>query len=69
VEKTFYDMDRAGVKELAEVWKPGVPAEKNEEYIARARELNRELEAALLLRYKDVKRKGTHTEVPDETDI
>ena len=67
VEKTFYDMDRAGVKELAEVWKPGVPAEKNEEYIARARELNRELEAALLLRYKDVKRKDTRTEDTDET--
>lgn len=55
LQKTFYQMDRAAVRELAEVWKPGVPFEQNPEYIARAKELNRELEAALLARYSNVR--------------
>lgn len=51
LQTMFFDLDRASVKELASVWKPGVPFEKNPEYIARAKELNRELEAALLSRF------------------
>jgi CPA2 family monovalent cation:H+ antiporter-2 len=46
-EKIFYKMDRRSVRELAELWKPGVPTDQNEAYVARARELNKELEAAL----------------------
>ena len=57
IEKTFYKLDRAAVRDLAEVWKPGVPSDKNPQYIARARELNRELEAALLSRFADKKKK------------
>jgi monovalent cation:H+ antiporter-2, CPA2 family len=55
LQKTFYQMDRAAVRELAEVWKPGVPFEQNAEYIARAKELNRDLEAALLARFSNVR--------------
>lgn len=51
LQKLFFQLDRASVKELAQVWKPGVPFNKNPEYLARARELNRELEAALLQRF------------------
>lgn len=51
VQKLFFQLDRASIKELAEVWKPGVPFSKNPEYMARARELNRELESALLQRF------------------
>ncbi len=50
LQTMFFDMDRAGLKELATVWKPGVPFDKNPEYVARTKELNRELEAALLAR-------------------
>jgi len=50
LEKTFFKLDRAGVRDLAEVWKPGVPAEQNPDYIARMRTLNAELEAALKAR-------------------
>ncbi|MFZ1725113.1 MAG: monovalent cation:proton antiporter-2 (CPA2) family protein [Albidovulum sp.] len=57
IEKTFYKLDRAAVRDLAEVWKPGVPSDRNPEYIARARELNRELEAALLSSFTDKKKK------------
>jgi CPA2 family monovalent cation:H+ antiporter-2 len=55
LQKTFYQMDRAAVRELAEVWKAGVPFDQNAEYIARAKELNRELEAALLARFSNVR--------------
>ncbi|MCX8508512.1 MAG: cation:proton antiporter, partial [Rhodobacteraceae bacterium] len=50
LQKLFFHLDRAAMRDLAEVWKPGVPFNKNPEYVARAKELNRELEAALLQR-------------------
>ncbi|SEW22074.1 Kef-type potassium/proton antiporter, CPA2 family [Cognatiyoonia koreensis] len=46
-ETTFYHHDREGLKELAALWKPGVPVTDNPEYVARAKELNNELETAL----------------------
>lgn len=51
LQKLFFQLDRAAVRDLAEVWKPGVPMDRNPEYIARAKELNRELEAALVARF------------------
>ncbi|MFC3615904.1 monovalent cation:proton antiporter-2 (CPA2) family protein [Lutimaribacter marinistellae] len=47
-EKTFYFHDRETVRELAKLWKPGVPASENQEYIERARELQKDLETQLL---------------------
>ncbi len=55
MEKTFFKMDRAAVRDLAEVWTPGVPPDKNPAYIARAKQLNRELEAALLAKYSQTR--------------
>jgi len=45
---TFYEMDREGVKQLAQLWREDIPARQNEAYIEKAKELNRDLEAALL---------------------
>ncbi|MCB2130014.1 MAG: monovalent cation:proton antiporter-2 (CPA2) family protein [Rhodobacteraceae bacterium] len=64
LEKLFYDLDRSAVRELARVWRPDIPTEKNEAYIARARALNRELEAALTNRFSDAHRKGETAEEP-----
>lgn len=47
VEQTFFHHDRAAVRELAELWKPGIPLADNPDYVARARELNNDLETAL----------------------
>ena len=47
-EKTFYKLDRTAMLELATLWKPGVDVTDNEAYVARARELNRDLETALV---------------------
>ena len=52
-------MDRAAVRDLAEVWTPGVPPDKNPAYIARAKQLNRELEAALLAKYSQTREEKT----------
>lgn len=47
-ERMFYSHDRRSVRELAEVWDPDVPSSKNKAYVARAKELEKELETALL---------------------
>ncbi|MBV0911608.1 monovalent cation:proton antiporter-2 (CPA2) family protein [Anianabacter salinae] len=53
LETTFYHMDREAVRELASLWKPGVPVEQNTAYVERARELNKDLETALLDQFTD----------------
>lgn len=47
-EKTFYAHDRHTLSELAQVWDPNVESGDNAAYIARAKELERDLEASLL---------------------
>jgi CPA2 family monovalent cation:H+ antiporter-2 len=47
VERLFYDHDRDTVQQLAELWDPSVPASQNKAYVARAKELQRDLERAL----------------------
>jgi len=48
MEKLFFKMDRHSMLELAQLWKPGVPIAENAAYVKRARELNKDLEAALI---------------------
>ncbi len=55
LQKAFFKLDRAAVRTLAEVWVPGLPIEQNPAYVARAKELNRELEAALLDRFYEAR--------------
>jgi len=46
-ETMFFDHDRAAVRELAKMWKPGIALSDNPDYVARAKELNNDLETAL----------------------
>ena len=48
MEKAFYQHDRHVLRELATLWKDGIPITQNAEYMARAKELNRELETAFV---------------------
>jgi monovalent cation:H+ antiporter-2, CPA2 family len=48
LSQTFYKMDRAGVRDLAELWVPGQPVHLNDAYVERAKQLNRDLETALI---------------------
>jgi len=46
-EEVFYKLDRAAVKDLAQLWDPNVPILENGPYIERAKEMNRDMETAL----------------------
>jgi CPA2 family monovalent cation:H+ antiporter-2 len=56
MEKAFYKHDRRTLRELADLWKPGIPVGSNEAYVRRARELNTELETALVRALDDPER-------------
>ncbi|WP_050603635.1 monovalent cation:proton antiporter-2 (CPA2) family protein [Ruegeria sp. 6PALISEP08] len=47
-EQTFYHHDRASMRDLAELWVPGMPTAENKKYIERSQKLEKELETALL---------------------
>ncbi|MEM6589580.1 MAG: cation:proton antiporter [Pseudomonadota bacterium] len=48
LQKTFYHHDRHSVRELAALWDPSIPTTENADYIARAMELEKDLETMLL---------------------
>ncbi|MDD9978849.1 MAG: potassium transporter, partial [Boseongicola sp.] len=48
IEQFFFHKDREGVRELAELWDPNVPISQNAAYIERSKEINAELETALV---------------------
>lgn len=48
MERFFYQKDREALRELAELWDPDVPVSKNTAYVARSRELNKDLETGLV---------------------
>ena len=48
IEHFFFRKDREALRELAELWNPATPVSQNPAYVARARELNRDLETALV---------------------
>lgn len=47
-ERMFYHEDRHALKELAQLWDPDVPSVENAPYVARAKELNKDMEATML---------------------
>ncbi|MBR9841619.1 MAG: potassium transporter [Rhodobacteraceae bacterium] len=47
-EQAFYKHDRYTIRELAQHWNPKIPTAENKAYIARAKELEKELEMSLL---------------------
>ncbi|WBU63074.1 monovalent cation:proton antiporter-2 (CPA2) family protein [Paracoccus aerodenitrificans] len=65
-EAIFYKIDRASLRELAELWDPALPTESNEAYIERTRRVNQELEAALMDRFSHGPAAGPI--VPDSDD-
>lgn len=46
--QTYYKVDRAALRELSELWRPGRPVHENEAYVARSRQLDADLETALM---------------------
>lgn len=52
--QTFARVDRAAMRDLAEVWTPGQPTHLNEAYLARARALERDIATAVMEQLHDV---------------
>ena len=48
LSQAYFRVDRAAMRDLAELWVPGQPVTQNEAYIARARQLDRDLETSLI---------------------
>ena len=48
LSQTFYHVERSALRELAELWIPGQPVHLNAAYVARAKQLDRDLQTALL---------------------
>ncbi len=47
-QRMFYAHDRASLRDLAELWDPEIPAAQNKAYVARSKELEKDLETAIL---------------------
>ncbi|MDP3960967.1 MAG: cation:proton antiporter, partial [Pseudorhodobacter sp.] len=47
LSQTYYRVDRTALRDLAKLWVPGQPVHLNEAYVARARQLDQDLETAL----------------------
>ena len=47
VEMSYYRHDRRALRELAALWKPGVPVEENPAYVDKAHQLNKDLETRM----------------------
>ena len=54
MERAFFKHDRAANLELASLWLPGVPVEYNPAYLERSKELNAEIEAALVAAREEI---------------
>lgn len=56
-ERMFYHHDRRSVRELAALWDPDTPAARNAAYVAKAKELQKDLETAFLNRDMEEEKK------------
>lgn len=48
LSQTYFNVDRAAMRDLAQLWVPGQPVHLNDPYIARAKQLDSDLETALI---------------------
>ena len=48
LSQTYYKVDRAAMRDLAGLWVPGQPVHLNDAYVERAKQLDRDLELALI---------------------
>ena len=55
LSKAYFRLDRAAMRDLAELWVPGQPIEQNAAYVDRAKQLDRDLETALIQEIYDLR--------------
>ncbi|KIT16554.1 monovalent cation:proton antiporter-2 (CPA2) family protein [Jannaschia aquimarina] len=66
--EAFYAHDRDSVRQLAALWKPGIPVGENEAYARRAAELSQELENGLIGRFGEDEEAARAVEGDDPVD-
>lgn len=62
LSKTYFRVDRAAMRDLAALWVPGQPVQMNDAYVARARQLDADLETALIDELDQARLKDTAAE-------
>ncbi len=62
LSQTFFRVERGALRDLAELWVPGQPVHLNEAYVARAKELDRDLQTALFDDLEEARPKATAAE-------
>jgi len=62
MEVAFYRHDRQSLGELARLWEPGKPISENTAYMERARELNNNIESALVSQLDEAEEDRTASE-------
>ncbi len=64
LSQTYFKVDRAAMRDLAEVWVPGQPVHLNDAYVERAKQLDRDLETALIEELYEVKPMASDEDPP-----
>ncbi|SOB91891.1 Kef-type potassium/proton antiporter (CPA2 family) [Rhodobacter sp. JA431] len=67
LERMFWKLDRSSVRDLAEVWQPGVPVERNRAYVDRLKELNAVFESQMTSHIAE-RRRGDG-KAPQDADV
>ena len=62
LSKTYFRVDRAAMRDLASLWVPGQPVQANDAYVARAKQLDSDLETALIDELDQARPKDTAAE-------
>ncbi len=62
MSKAYFRVDRAAMRDLASLWVPGQPIQTNDAYVARAKQLDRDLETALIDELDQARPKDTAAE-------
>ncbi|MGL4239801.1 MAG: cation:proton antiporter [Beijerinckiaceae bacterium] len=62
LSQTFFRIERSALRDLAELWVPGQPVHLNEAYVARAKDLDRDLQTALFDDLEEARPKATAAE-------
>jgi CPA2 family monovalent cation:H+ antiporter-2 len=68
LSQAYWRLDRAAMRELAELWQPGQPVHLNDAYVERAKQLDADMETALIDVLYDVRPMSAEAELDQPAD-
>ena len=69
VSQAYFRIDRGAMRDLAKVWVPGQPVYLNEAYVERAKQLDRDLENALMEELHEVSLMAPEDDLDDQVQV